>query len=88
MKKLTALILCALLLTACGTAEPARYQQITQQEAAQLMEDGGDILILDVRRPDEFATGHIVGAVNIPNETIGAEEIPQLPDRDQTILVY
>ena len=31
---------------------------------------------------------HIPGAVNIPNETIAAEEIPELPDKDQLILVY
>ena len=89
MKKLTAIVLSLLLLTGCGAApQAAAYKQISQEEAAQQMEDGGDILILDVRRPDEFAAGHIVGAVNIPNETIGTEEIPQLPDKDQTILVY
>ena len=31
---------------------------------------------------------HIPGAVNIPNEAIGTDEIPELPDKDQLILVY
>lgn len=45
-------------------------------------------LILDVRRPDEFAEKHIPGAINIPNEIIGTEEIQELPNKKQLILVY
>ena len=87
MKKLTALILCALMLTGCGAKE-ASFRQISQDEALQLMESEENYVILDVRRPDEFAAGHIPGAINIPNETIGEEKIPELPDKNQLILVY
>ena len=52
------------------------------------MEQEPAAIILDVRRPDEYQAGHIPGAINIPNETIGSEALPQLPDKDQTILVY
>ena len=45
-------------------------------------------VLLDVRTPEEFAERHIPGAINIPNETISTEEIPELPDKDQLILVY
>ena len=45
-------------------------------------------VLLDVRTPQEFADKRIPGAINIPNETIGTEEIPELPDQDQLILVY
>ena len=44
--------------------------------------------ILDVRTTEEFADKHIPDAINIPNETIGTEDIPELPDKDQLILVY
>ena len=64
----------------------ASYHQITQEEAALLMENE-DAVILDVRRPDEFAAGHIPGAICIPNESIG-ESVPELPDFSQMILVY
>ena len=57
-------------------------------EAITMMESENDYIILDVRTPEEFADKHIPGAINIPNETIGAEEIPELPDKDQLILVY
>jgi len=47
-----------------------------------------DYIILDVRRPDEFAVGHIPNAINVPNETIGESEISALPDKGQLIMVY
>jgi NADPH-dependent 2,4-dienoyl-CoA reductase/sulfur reductase-like enzyme len=34
--------------------------------------DGADVLVLDVRRPDEFATGHLPGALNIPHTELRA----------------
>ena len=52
------------------------------------MESESGYIILDVRRPDEFAEGHIPNAVNIPNEIIGTNEITELPDKAQLILVY
>jgi len=89
------LLLALAFLTACGAAETPKgdampdnaYRQITQQEAAELMAGEGYIL-LDVRRPDEFASGHIPGAINIPNETIGDQPPEELGDLTQLILVY
>ena len=90
MKKWIPVILSALLLTGCGASaqDDLGYRQITMEEAAKRMEQEPAAIILDVRRPDEYQAGHIPGAINIPNETIGREELPQLPDKDQTILVY
>ena len=64
------------------------YVQISMDDAIKMMEEESDYIILDVRRPDEFAEKHIPGAINVPNENIGTEEIPELPDKDQLILVY
>lgn len=64
------------------------YQQISSKEAAAMIEEEEDYLILDVRTPEEFEEAHIPEAVNVPNETIGTEEIPELPDKEQLIFVY
>ena len=64
------------------------YRQITMDEAVDMMAQEIGYIILDVRRPDEFATGHIPNAINVPNETIGTAEIPELPDKNQLIMVY
>lgn len=64
------------------------YSQISMDEAVAMMAQESDYIILDVRRPDEFAEGHIPGAINVANESIGTEEISELPDKDQLIMVY
>ena len=71
-----------------NTEKQPDFRQISMQEGLELMENDSDYILLDVRRTDEFEEGHIPGAVNIPNETIGTEEIEQLPDKNQTIYVY
>ena len=64
------------------------YTQISMEEAVAMMEQEKDYIILDVRTVEEFAEKHIPDAINIPNETIGTEEISELPDKNQLILVY
>ena len=91
MKKLVPIILSALMLTSCaGTSnnQTNTYRQITADEAAIMMAQETDYIILDVRRPDEYAAGHIPKAINVPNETIGTAEISELLDKDQLIMVY
>ena len=91
MKKLIPILLSALLFTGCaGTSknQPNNYRQITMDEAVDMMAKETGYIILDVRRPDEFAAGHIPNAINVPNETIGTDEIAELPDKNQLILVY
>lgn len=88
MKKyVITLLLLALVFSSTGLCE-AGYTQITQEEAAQIMEAEKDYIILDVRTKEEYDKAHIPGAVNIPNEDIGADEIPKLPNKNQTLLVY
>lgn len=64
------------------------YRQISVDEAVVMMAQESGYIILDVRRPDEFAAGHIPNAINVANETIGTAEIPELPDKEQLIMVY
>ena len=89
MKRILPIFLAALLLAGCAApAEGGSYRQINMDEAITMMEEESGYMILDVRTPEEFADKHIPGAINIPNETIGTDEIPELPDKDQLILVY
>ena len=90
MKKFITLLLSVLFLAGCAlpAGQEVSYRQINMDEAITMMEEESSYIILDVRTPEEFADKHIPGAVNIPNETIGTEEIPELPDKDQLILVY
>ena len=90
MKKLIPILLSALLFTGCASSnnQTNTYRQISMDEAVTMMTQETGYIILDVRRADEFAAGHIPSAINVPNETIGTAEISELPDKNQLIMVY
>ena len=89
MKKLLPIFITALLVGCTVPAEQEiSYRQITMDEAVAMMEEEEGYIILDVRTAAEFDEKHIPGAINIPNEAIGTDAIPELPDKDQLILVY
>ena len=91
MKRTVAVLLLFLcLLSGCGTARESTntYRQVNTQEAVDLMDGETDYIILDVRTREEYESAHIPGAICVPNETIGEEDIPELPKKDQLILVY
>jgi len=71
-----------------GGDKEVAYTSITMDKAREIFQTEGDYLILDVRRADEFAEGHILGAINIANEDIESSEPEQLQDKEQTIYVY
>lgn len=89
MKKIIPFLMALLLLAGCGAqSEESTYRQVNAEEAAIMMEEESSYIILDVRTAQEYSEKHIPGAINIPNETIGTEDIPELPDKEQLILVY
>ena len=89
MKHIFLILLTLLILSGCGSSAPKNnYQQISMKEAVSIMETEDNYIILDVRTKEEYQEKHIPGAVNLPNETIGTEDIPELPAKEQLILVY
>ena len=90
MRRWIPFLLLLLFLAGCTTSNEQEnsYRQISMDEAVTMMEEESGYIILDVRTPEEFRERHIPNAINIPNETIGSEDIQELPDKDQLILVY
>jgi rhodanese-related sulfurtransferase len=87
------LLICLLtgaLLGGCRTAPASAggYEQITAEEAKNLMDTKTNFVILDVRTEQEYDLGHIPGAIVIPNEVILEEAEGTLTDKNQLILVY
>ena len=91
MKKIIPFLLSTLLFAGCTAMQEGdseSYRRVTAEDAAKMMAETSGYIILDVRRNDEFAAGHIPNAINVPNESIGNSEIPELPDKNQLIFVY
>jgi rhodanese-related sulfurtransferase len=65
-----------------GRQDPGEpYRRISVQEAHEMQQEGG--LMVDVRRPDEWVTGHASGAVHIPVDDVLERAEAELPkDRD------
>ena len=95
MKRITLIIIAALALLFAGcdqketeTEMENTYQQISPQEAKTIMDTESDYIIIDARTEEEFAAGHIPGAILIPEYEIADRAESELPDKDALILVY
>ncbi len=84
------LLIVLLLLTGCvhEAEKEAIYVNITAREAKELMDREEGYVILDVRTEEEYAQGHIPGAILIPDYEIAAKAEEILSDKDQMILIY
>ena len=90
MKRIAFLLFALLLLlTGCGgNSADGSYQQITQEEAKEMM-DTQEVIILDVREQDEYDDGHIPDAVLLPVGTIDEDTAAEVISRkDSVVLVY
>lgn len=71
-------------------AEKIQYKDISVQQAKEMIYRG-EVFILDVRTPGEYATGHINGSTLLAVQDIPAQELDdrlkEIP-RDRKILVY
>ena len=89
MKKILPFILSALALTACSSSGAENsYEQLSMYKALSQMAKEENYILLDVRTIEEYNDGHIPGAINVANESIGKDEIAELPDKEQRIYVY
>ena len=79
MKKIISLVVCLLLLTSCDSNS---YKTIDSNVAMDLIEN--EAVVIDVREADEYNTGHIENAINIPVGSISSVDY----DKETVIIVY
>ena len=65
------------------------YKSVSMAEGLKMMAESSNFTLLDVRRSDEFASGHIPGAVLFTNELMTKADAENLlPNKNQRIFVY
>lgn len=64
------------------------YTTISAAQAKTIIEENEEVLILDVRTPEEFAGGHLENAILIPDYELDSRAQDEILDKDALILVY
>ena len=64
------------------------WKRLTLQATDSTPINVDDAVIIDVRSPTEFASGHVTEAINLPIDTITETDILKHASKDQSILLY
>ena len=86
MRRLTAALLAATLAFAAAAAGPATIEPEALNDRIAWADRS--LVVLDVRTPEEFASGHLPGAINIPHAELAARVAELDGARDRDIVVY
>ena len=70
------------------TIKSLGYEQISGEQAKQIMDTETGYIIIDARTQEEFDEGHIENAILIPEYEIAERAEKELTDKNQLILVY
>jgi rhodanese-related sulfurtransferase len=79
---------CLLLLGAVGSEAADEVAEISQPTLLSRLQAAAPPLVIDVRSAEEYAAGHVPGAINIPHTEL-TTALPRLEaDRQRDIVVY
>jgi rhodanese-related sulfurtransferase len=76
-------------LAACQSKENPALKNLSAQEfASQIQSKGDSVLVVDVRTPEEYQSGHIAGAISVDYRgSAFASEVAKLP-KDKPVYIY
>ena len=86
MRRLPAALFAATLAFAAAAAGPETIEPKSLNERIAWADRS--MVVLDVRTPEEFAAGHLPGAINIPHTELAARVAELDGARDRDIVVY
>ncbi len=69
-------------------AELPKVEDVSQQQASEWIAKAKAPLFLDVRTPEEFAAGHVPGAINIPHEALPTRVGELASHKAKDVVVY
>jgi rhodanese-related sulfurtransferase len=69
-------------------AARAETNQVPIADLKRVIDEDEDVIIIDVRTPDEFEVAHVPDAYNIPRGLLEFSIWSVAPDLDETIYVY
>lgn len=63
-------------------------KKIDCERVKEMLDEGEAFILLDVRSEEEFAEGHIEGAINIPLQRLAYEVEYEIEARESMIVLY
>jgi rhodanese-related sulfurtransferase len=66
----------------------SRVKETNVAEVKKRMEAGEKLTLVDVREDNEWAKGHIAGAIHLSKGTIERDIEKTIPDKDQEVILY
>lgn len=71
-----------------SSAEAPLIRSIDSRDAKRLLDSKEEIILLDVRTPEEYAEGHLAGASNIDYNNPDFKDRIQQLDPNKTYMIY
>ena len=68
--------------------QETKIENITAIEAAKMIDKNPDIMVLDIRTPEEFISGHIPASINIDYKAENFESELKKLDRSKSYLMH
>ena len=89
MKTSISLLLLSLSCLVTGSAFAADVVGINPEALLERAKKADEsFVILDVRTPEEFAQGHVPGAINIPHDKLGDRIAELMGDKNKDVVLY
>ena len=64
-----------------------RITEVTPQDVRDMQARGDDVVLLDVREPNEWNLGHVPGAIHIPRGILESNVESRVP-RERRVVIY
>jgi len=80
-------VCCSTMIFACSSPQTNEMSLLNSEQAHSMLQENKDLVLLDVRTPEEYASGHISGASNLNYYENFESQLSQL-DKNQKYLVY
>lgn len=66
----------------------SRIREVSQDELRRWIDERKDMVVLDVREPNDHAHSRIENSTNIPRGVLELEVEDTIPDRNRTVVTY
>lgn len=63
-------------------------ENLTKEEMKEMFDNNCNVILLDVRSPQEFEEGHLIGSLNIPTYELYTQAPKLLTDKEAIIIAY